>query len=73
MNAAGIKAQGACGEVVKPLQLDKAGDTVPDPHVWGDVENAIAMVNAIRDALIQLSPEDRSEFTQNAARFTHKS
>jgi len=30
------------------LQLDKAGDTVPDPHVWGDVENAIAMVNAIQ-------------------------
>jgi len=50
------------------LQLDKAGDTVPDPHVWGDVENAIAMVNAIRDALIQLS-EDRS----NSRRMQHDS
>jgi len=54
--------------VVKPLQLDKAGDTVPDPHVWGDVEN-IAMVDAIRDALIQLSPEDRS----NSRRMQHDS
>ncbi len=70
MNAAGIKARKVpVGQVVKPLQLDKAGKTVPDPHVWGDVENAIAMVNSIRDALIELSPEDREEFRQNAAKF----
>ncbi len=73
MNAAGVKARKLpVGEVVKPLQLDKAGETVPDPHVWGDVENGIAMVNAIRDALIELSPEDREEFTQNAARLTEE-
>lgn len=73
MNAAGIRATKVpVGEVVKPLQLDKAGETVPDPHVWGNVENAIAMVNAIRDALIELSPEDREEFTQNAVRFTEE-
>lgn len=70
MNAAGIKARKLpVGEVVKPLQLDKAGETVPDPHVWGNVENAIAMVNSIRDTLIELSPEDKAEFTQNAAEF----
>ncbi len=70
MNAAGVKARKLpVGEVVKPLQLDKAGETVPDPHVWGNVENAIAMVNSIRDTLIELSPEDKAEFTQNAAEF----
>ncbi len=69
MNAAGIKSRKvAVGEVVKPLQLQKDGkETVPDPHVWGDVENAIQMVNAIRDALIEVSPEDRETFTKNAA------
>ncbi len=69
MNAAGIKSRKvAVGEVVKPLQLQKDGkETVPDPHVWGDVENAIQMVNAIRDALIEISPEDREIFTKNAA------
>jgi manganese/iron transport system substrate-binding protein len=69
MNAAGIKSKKvAVGEVVKPLQLQKGGkETVPDPHVWGDVENAMQMVNAIRDALIELSPEDRETFTKNAA------
>ncbi len=71
MKAAGVKArQVPVGEVVKPLQLEKKGEKVPDPHVWGDVENVIAMVSAIRDALIELSPEDREEFTQNAARLT---
>jgi manganese/iron transport system substrate-binding protein len=59
------------GEVVKPLQLDKGkGEVVPDPHVWGSAENAIAMVGAIRDGLIELLPEDREKFTQNAAQLT---
>ncbi|BAZ50573.1 adhesin precursor [Nostoc sp. NIES-4103] len=73
MKASGGKAQQlAVGEFVKPLQLDKKGEVVPDPHVWGDAENAIAMVNAIRDALIKLSPEDQAEFTQKAARLTQQ-
>ncbi|BAY30526.1 periplasmic solute binding protein [Nostoc carneum NIES-2107] len=74
MNAAGggVKRL-AVGEVVKPLQLDKGkGETVPDPHVWGSAENAIAMVNAIRDGLIELSPEDQAEFTENATQLTNE-
>lgn len=72
MNASGTKAKKvAVGEAVKPLQLDPSkGKTVPDPHVWGDVKNAIAMVNAIRDALIELSPQDRGEFTYQAQQLT---
>ena len=68
MKSAGGKArQLAVGEAVKPVELDKGkGEVVPDPHVWGDVKNAIAMVNAIRDALIQLSPQDKEEFTKKA-------
>ena len=68
IEAAGVKADKlAVGEVVKPLQLDKGGkQTVPDPHIWGDAENAIKMAIAIRDALIKLSPEDKEKFTENA-------
>jgi manganese/iron transport system substrate-binding protein len=74
MKSAGGKArQIAIGEVVKPLQLDKGGtQTVPDPHVWGDAKNAIAMVNAIRDALIELSPQDKEEFTNKAQQLTEE-
>lgn len=60
----------AVGEVVPPLQLEEKGQKVPDPHVWGDAKNAVRMVAAIRDALIELTPQERDRFTQNAATFT---
>lgn len=74
MNASGIQARKlAAGEVVKPLELDKGqGEVVPDPHVWGNVKNTIAMVNAIRDALIAISPEDKAKFTENAQKLTQE-
>jgi len=69
MNSVGVEAEKvAVGEAVAPLE--KPGNTVPDPHVWGDVENAIVMTNAVRDALINLSPDDQAVFTQNAAAYT---
>jgi len=74
MNAAGVQARKvAVGEVVPPLQLQKGSrEVVPDPHVWGDAENAIQMVQRIRDALIQLSPEDKAKFSQNAAQLINQ-
>ncbi|MCU0534454.1 MAG: metal ABC transporter substrate-binding protein [Hydrococcus sp. Prado102] len=73
MNAAGVKAKKvAVGEVVTPLDTDKEGKKVPDPHVWGNAKNAIAMVNEIRDRLSEMSPEDKPEFAQNAAQLTQE-
>jgi manganese/iron transport system substrate-binding protein len=56
----------AVGEVVTPLDFEYQGQQEPDPHVWGDAQNAIAMTKAIRDRLIELSPEEQAEFTANA-------
>ncbi|HBL11739.1 MAG TPA: metal ABC transporter substrate-binding protein, partial [Cyanobacteria bacterium UBA11162] len=71
MNSAGVKAKKfAVGEVVQPLDFNYQGKKEPDPHVWGDAENAIKMVNAIRDRLIGISPKDEQEFTENAAQLT---
>lgn len=68
LNAAGANAQRlAVGEVVPPLALEDNGRTVPDPHVWGDVSNVVPMVEAIRDALIELDPDQAETFTANAA------
>ncbi len=73
INAVGERARKvAVGEVVKPLELDEDGEVVPDPHVWGSAENAIAMVNLIRDELIKLSPADEAEFTQRASQLTQE-
>ncbi|MEM9163762.1 MAG: zinc ABC transporter substrate-binding protein [Cyanobacteria bacterium P01_F01_bin.4] len=63
------EAQGqkvAVGEVAEPLSFQYQGQAEPDPHVWGDVENAIAMVAAIRDSLIQLDPDSADAYTDNA-------
>lgn len=73
MNSAGNSARKlAVGEVVPPLQLNKEGRQVPDPHVWGDAKNVARMVNAIRDGLIELLPQNRDRFTQNAAQLTQE-
>ncbi len=73
MNAAGVKAQKlAVAEKVTALQNPEQGELVPDPHVWGDAENGIVMVNAIRDALVELSPEDKEVFMENAARLVEE-
>jgi manganese/iron transport system substrate-binding protein len=62
----------AVGETIKPLDFNYQGKIEPDPHVWGSAENAIIMVNAIRDRLIELSPEDETEFRENAALLTEE-
>ena len=62
----------AVGEKVTPLQNQDREDLEPDPHVWGDAENGIVMVTGIRDALIELSPEDKEIFTENANRLVEE-
>lgn len=67
ISSTGVNAKKyAVGEVVTPLDFEYQGQQEPDPHVWGDAQNAIAMTKAIRDRLIELSPEERAEFTANA-------
>ena len=56
----------AVAEFITPLTIEENGEVEPDPHVWGNVENAIVMVEVIRDELIALSPDDRQIFTDNA-------
>jgi len=67
ISSTGVKANKyAVGEVVDPLNFEYQGQKEPDPHVWGDADNAIAMTEAIRDRLIELSPQNKAEFILNA-------
>ncbi|MEO0540027.1 MAG: zinc ABC transporter substrate-binding protein, partial [Cyanobacteria bacterium P01_A01_bin.105] len=56
----------ALAEGVTPLSFQYDGQTEPDPHVWGNVENAIAMVETIRDTLTGLNPEAEATYRANA-------
>jgi manganese/iron transport system substrate-binding protein len=67
----------AVGEIIPPLQLAKphqspqAPQTVPDPHVWGDAENAVKMVGFIQKQLQQslgTTPQVTALLQQNAAK-----
>lgn len=41
-----------------------------DPHWWQDPRNAVPVVAAIRDALIEADPDGREEYERNAAAYT---
>lgn len=56
----------AVGEKVKPLDFEYEGQKKPDPHVWGDAQNGIIMAKAIRDKLIEIDPQNKDKFTENA-------
>ncbi|MEO1592508.1 MAG: zinc ABC transporter substrate-binding protein [Cyanobacteria bacterium J06632_22] len=53
-------------ESIPPLSFQYDGQTEPDPHVWGDVENAIALTESIRDTLIDLNPDAEATYRANA-------
>ena len=55
------------GEAAEPLAWEYEGQKAPDPHVWGDVRNAIRMVEIIRDTLIEADPDAAATYRDNAA------
>lgn len=70
INGTGVEARKvAVGEAVSPLDTDYDGERVPDPHVWGDVENAVVMVEVIQAELSALAPDQTETFEANAATF----
>ncbi|QDZ39968.1 metal ABC transporter substrate-binding protein [Euhalothece natronophila Z-M001] len=66
--------QFAVGELISPLDESamEEGETefVPDPHVWGDVENVIVMVEAIAEELAAVSPENEEVYQENLEEYT---
>jgi ABC-type Zn uptake system ZnuABC Zn-binding protein ZnuA len=43
-----------------------------DPHVWLGVEQAVAMVEMVRDELGKVDPPNKAEYDQNAAAYVQK-
>lgn len=57
----------AVGEEIPPLEMEYENQRVPDPHVWGNARHGIVMVEVIRDALVELAPENAEQFRTRAA------
>lgn len=43
-----------------------------DEHVWTSVKNAVKIINSIRDELIEISPENKQVFEENAKKYTNQ-
>ena len=56
----------ADGEAHSEGETHAEGEMVPDPHVWHDAENGIAMVQTIQTQLSELSPENAELYATNA-------
>ncbi|MFQ3583403.1 metal ABC transporter solute-binding protein, Zn/Mn family [Thermostichus vulcanus] len=56
-------------EKIDPIVTAENGIPTPDPHVWGNVENVITMVEQIRQELTQLAPTEAAFFQANAAAY----
>lgn len=61
--------EGAChhgpGEEVDPDHTHEL-----DPHIWHEVNNALHMVERIRDALCELDPSHADDYRANATRYS---
>jgi manganese/zinc/iron transport system substrate-binding protein len=61
----------AVAEVISDADLLEGEDEEEafDPHVWFDVTLWIEVVHSVRDAFIEVNPENRDDFTQNAENY----
>jgi zinc/manganese transport system substrate-binding protein len=67
-SSSGSKAQRVV--VTKGMKLREADDKHEhDPHVWHDVQNALHMVEAIRDELATADPANADKYKANAAAY----
>ncbi len=46
------------------------GKTMEDPHWWHSIANVQKAVKIVRDAVSEISPADKAQFTANAAKYT---
>ncbi|MEQ8754465.1 MAG: zinc ABC transporter substrate-binding protein [Coleofasciculus sp. G1-WW12-02] len=65
----GEKEQGEHSDHEENHAADK-GEKVPDPHVWHDVQNGMAMVDVIRNQLTQINPDQADLYAENAQQLT---
>jgi manganese/zinc/iron transport system substrate-binding protein len=54
------------------LQDDQLNPGHVDPHVWFNVQNWMSAVEVVRDALIDLDPDHKQQYTDNAEAYLNK-
>ncbi|MEO0430868.1 MAG: zinc ABC transporter substrate-binding protein [Cyanobacteria bacterium J06656_5] len=52
--------------VQQVIEVEEEGEVSPDPHIWHDIENGLAMVTLIQENLVAVDPDNADVYTQNA-------
>ena len=55
--------------VADQAHAEEHGASETDPHVWHDVNNAVVMVEEIRDALSEADPKNAEAYEKNAEKY----
>jgi manganese/iron transport system substrate-binding protein len=55
-----------CINGVEALDIELDGETTKDPHAWFDTKNAMIYVNNIKQAVIKIDPENKTEYEARA-------
>ncbi len=58
--------------VQQVIEVEEEGEVNPDPHIWHDVENGLAMVTLIKENLAAIDPDNADVYTQNAEQLKAK-
>lgn len=58
--------------VPKPQQFEDDGKTVPDPHVWHNAQNGIAIAQTISQELTKIAPNNAATYTRNTQKLTNE-
>ncbi len=56
----------------KKPNTDKKADLEPDPHVWNNVENTVAMVEILKGLFLQANPAAADVYLKNSVDLTQK-
>jgi ABC-type Zn uptake system ZnuABC Zn-binding protein ZnuA len=56
--------------VQQVIEVEEEGESSPDPHVWHDIDNGLAMVTLIEDNLVAVDPDNAQVYRQNAEQLT---
>ncbi len=59
-------------ETEKKPNTDKKADLEPDPHVWNNVENTVAMVKLLETLFLQANPAAADVYLKNSVDLTQK-
>ncbi|MEO0408056.1 MAG: zinc ABC transporter substrate-binding protein, partial [Cyanobacteria bacterium P01_A01_bin.135] len=52
------------------IEVEEEGKLEPDPHIWHDVENGLAMVALIQENLVAVDPDNAELYIANAEQLT---